>query len=57
MTDQPNTVIDFMMSSVHIAEIKEFYVNVTLNVTELKEKVEFVQEESEEEEPKADENQ
>lgn len=34
-----------MMSSIHIAEIKEFYVNVTLNVTEVKEKVEYVDEE------------
>lgn len=33
------------MSSIHIAEIKELYINVTFNVTEVKEKVEYVDEE------------
>ena len=36
-----------MMSSIHIAEIKDMYLNVTLNITEVKEKVEYVDEEVE----------
>ena len=38
------------MSSIHIAELKELFVNVTLNITEVKEKVEYVDEEVEIEE-------
>lgn len=30
------------MSSVHIADIKDIYLNVTLNVTSVREKVEYV---------------
>lgn len=30
------------MSSIHIAEIKDIYLNITLNMTEIKEKVEYV---------------
>lgn len=36
-----------MMSSIHIADIKDLYLNVTLNVTSVKEKVEYVDEEVE----------
>lgn len=39
ITAEPNIVIEFMMSSVHIAEIKDLYLNVTLNVTSVREKV------------------
>lgn len=36
-----------MMSSIHIADIKDIYLNVTVNVTSLKEKIEYVDEEVE----------
>ena len=32
------------MSSVHIAELKDVYVNVTTNTTEIKDKVDYVEE-------------
>lgn len=35
------------MSSVHIAELKDIYVNVTINQTSVREKVEYVDEEVE----------
>lgn len=44
VTGSPNLVIEFMMSSIHIAEIKDIYLNVTLNVTSVREKVEYVEE-------------
>ena len=47
ITGEPNLVIDFVMSSVHIADIKDIYLNVTLNVTSVREKVEYVDEEVE----------
>lgn len=31
-----------MMSSIHIADIKDIYVNVTVNTTSTKEKVEYI---------------
>lgn len=47
LTGEPNLVIEFSMSSVHIAELKDVYLNITTNVTEVKEKVEYVEEEEE----------
>lgn len=32
------------MSSIHVAEIKDIYVNVTTNITTTREKVEYVDE-------------
>lgn len=44
-----------MMSSIHIAELKDVYLNITTNVTEIKEKVEYQDEEVEIEVEVADE--
>ena len=58
LTGEPNLVLEFSMSSVHIAELKDAYLNITTNTTEVKEKVEYVeqQEEIQIEVPVAEEN-
>ena len=50
ITGNPNLVIEFMMSSIHIADVKDIFVNVTVNTTSIREKVQYVQEEVEIEE-------
>ena len=45
LTDEPNVVLNFVASSVSIADLKEAFVNISLNISEIKEKVEYVEEE------------